>query len=68
MPLQAWSVADVCDWLEFNDMGQYRKRFVHHQVNGPLLVKLTSQQLKVQFSRYWNKQGIMDRHAMMLGS
>lgn len=42
----AWSVKDVCDWLDVLSMGQYRKRFVHHAVSGVVLSKLDDNILK----------------------
>ena len=43
----SWSVPEVCDWVEYIGLGQYRKRFVHHCVDGRLLLHLTEAQLKV---------------------
>ena len=43
----SWSVPEVCDWVEYIGLGQYRKRFVHHCVDGRLLLRLTETQLKV---------------------
>lgn len=43
-----WSVAQVCDWIVYIGMGQYRKKFVHHCINGKLLCKLTDTQLRVE--------------------
>jgi hypothetical protein len=45
----AWTVAAVCDWLEYIGLGHYRKRFVHHCVTGELLLRLTSEQLKASW-------------------
>lgn len=46
-PPTSWSVSQVCDWLEACHMGQYRKRFVHHAVSGPVLLGLTDERLRV---------------------
>ena len=42
----AWSVRDVCDWVESVGFGQYRKKFAHHAVDGPLLLKIDEAALK----------------------
>ena len=47
----SWSVPEVCDWVEYIGLGQYRKRFVHHCVDGRLLLRLTETQLKVSRRR-----------------
>ena len=41
-----WNVRDVCDWVESVGMGQYRKKFAHHAVDGPLLLKIDEAALK----------------------
>jgi hypothetical protein len=40
-------VKEVCDWVEHLGLGQYRKRFLHHCIGGPLLLQLTDAHLKV---------------------
>jgi hypothetical protein len=40
-------VREVCDWLELIGLGQYRRKFVHNAVGGALLLRLTSEELKV---------------------
>lgn len=45
----AWSVRDVCDWLEFVGLGRHRKAFVHQGVSGALLPKLNEEVLKSDF-------------------
>ena len=42
-----WAVAQVCDWAEYIGLGQYRKKFVHHCIDGRLLLSLTDKDLKV---------------------
>ncbi len=42
----AWSVRDVCDWVESVGFGQYRKKFAHHAVDGPLLLNIDEVALK----------------------
>ena len=42
-----WAVAQVCDWAEYIGLGQYRKKFVHHCIDGRLLLSLTHKDLKV---------------------
>ena len=37
----------MVDWLEVVGLGQYRRRFVHHAVSGALLLRLSSDELKV---------------------
>ena len=43
----SWSVTEVCDWVEEVGLGQYRRRFLHHCIDGNLLLRLTSHELKV---------------------
>ena len=42
-----WAVAEVCDWVDYIGLGQYRKKFVHHCIHGGLLLSLTDRDLKV---------------------
>ncbi|RMZ54077.1 hypothetical protein APUTEX25_002654, partial [Auxenochlorella protothecoides] len=42
----SWSIQDACTWLESIGLGQYRKRFVHHAVDGRLLLGMTAAHLK----------------------
>ena len=42
-----WAVAQVCDWADYIGLGQYRKKFVHHCIDGRLLLSLTDKDLKV---------------------
>lgn len=42
-----WAVAEVCDWSDYIGLGQYRKKFVHHCVDGRLLLRLSDRDLKV---------------------
>lgn len=39
---------NVCDWLEVVGLGQYRKKFLHHCVNGYLLLQLRDELLKTE--------------------
>lgn len=40
-------VREVCDWLELIGLGQWRRAFVHNAVSGALLLRLSSEELKV---------------------
>ena len=40
-------VYDVCLWLDYVGLAQYRKKFVHHRVDGPMLLTMDDGQLKV---------------------
>lgn len=42
----SWTVQEACCWLQRIGLGQYRKRFVHHAINGALLLRLTPGQVK----------------------
>lgn len=42
-----WAVAEVCDWSDYIGLGQYRKKFVHHCIDGRLLLRLSDRDLKV---------------------
>ncbi len=46
----SWSVTEVCDWVEEIGLGQYRRRFLHHCIDGNLLLRLTGHELKVGLS------------------
>ena len=48
VPVYAWGVKEVCDWAEWVGLGQYRKRFLHHCIGGPLLLELTDRNLRVR--------------------
>ncbi|KAG2435433.1 hypothetical protein HYH02_011933 [Chlamydomonas schloesseri] len=41
-----WDALDVALWVEFIGLGQYRKRFLHHCVDGRLLLRVKDAQLK----------------------
>ncbi|GAX78078.1 hypothetical protein CEUSTIGMA_g5520.t1 [Chlamydomonas eustigma] len=41
-----WDVRDVCNWVESIGLRQYRKKFLHHIVDGPLLLMLDDSTLK----------------------
>ena len=43
-----WGPAEVCDWAEYIGLGQYRKKFVHHCVDGRLLLRLRDKDLKAR--------------------
>ena len=45
-----WAVAEVCDWCDYIGLGQYRKKFVHHCIDGRLLLGLSDRDLKVSHS------------------
>ena len=42
-----WAVSEVCDWSDYIGLGQYRKKFVHHCIDGRLLIRLSDRDLKV---------------------
>jgi len=42
-----WGVRDVGMWVEYIGLGQYRKKFMHHSVDGRLLLQVTDRLLKV---------------------
>ncbi|KAG2423137.1 hypothetical protein HXX76_015522 [Chlamydomonas incerta] len=41
-----WDALDVALWVEFIGLGQYRRRFLHHCVDGRMLLRLKDAQLK----------------------
>ncbi|KXZ42945.1 hypothetical protein GPECTOR_110g238 [Gonium pectorale] len=43
-----WDPVDVATWVEFLGLGQYRRRFLHHCIDGRMLVRLTDAQLKAE--------------------
>lgn len=45
--ISSWTVTEVCDWVEEIGLGQYRRRFLHHCIDGSLLLRLTGHELKV---------------------
>lgn len=45
--VRCWAVAEACDWCDFIGLGQYRKKFVHHCIDGNLLLRLSDKDLKV---------------------
>ena len=46
--VRCWEPAEVCDWCDFIGLGQYRKKFVHHCIDGSLLLRLNDRDLKVR--------------------
>ncbi|KAK9818177.1 hypothetical protein WJX72_008293 [[Myrmecia] bisecta] len=42
-----WTVPEVCDWVDFIGLGQYRKKFLHSYINGRILLKVTNDHLKL---------------------
>eukprot|EP00879_Flechtneria_rotunda_P019417 GHRR01020394.1.p1 GENE.GHRR01020394.1~~GHRR01020394.1.p1 ORF type:complete len:687 (+),score=270.03 GHRR01020394.1:161-2221(+) len=48
LPVAQWEVADVCDWVNSFGLYQYRKKFLHHVIDGRLLLKLTDELLKTE--------------------
>ena len=40
-------VSDVTSWLDAIGFQQYRKKFIHHSIDGALLLQLTDSQLKL---------------------
>jgi hypothetical protein len=47
LPVAKWGVKEVCDWVDYIGLGQYRKRFLHHCIGGSLVLQLTEEDLKV---------------------
>eukprot|EP00967_Tisochrysis_lutea_P034438 scaffold41107_cov17-Tisochrysis_lutea.AAC.2 len=43
-----WGVRDVGTWVEYIGLGQYRKKFMHHSVDGRLLLQVSDKLLKVR--------------------
>eukprot|EP00051_Salpingoeca_urceolata_P011084 m.136670 g.136670 ORF g.136670 m.136670 type:complete len:882 (-) comp16979_c0_seq1:214-2859(-) len=41
----SWSMAEVCDWLDANDLGSHRKEFSSRHIDGRALLKLTHSDL-----------------------
>jgi hypothetical protein len=44
------AVNDVCDWVDGLGLSQYRKKFMHHVVNGRLLLRLNDALLKTELA------------------
>ncbi|EFJ39973.1 hypothetical protein VOLCADRAFT_108397 [Volvox carteri f. nagariensis] len=40
-----WDIREVATWVEFIGLGQYRSKFVHHPVDGGLLLSLGDEEL-----------------------
>jgi len=47
IPVKRWGVAEVGRWVAVIGLPQYRKRFIHQGISGPLLLKLNHATLKV---------------------
>ncbi|KAG2490066.1 hypothetical protein HYH03_011531 [Edaphochlamys debaryana] len=45
-----WDPQEVATWVDFIGLGQYRRRFLHHLVDGRLLLRLTDSQLKSELA------------------
>ena len=58
-----WAVAEVCDWSDYIGLGQYRKKFVHHCIDGKLLLRLSDRDLKVSAANARLKSRFMCMHA-----
>jgi hypothetical protein len=43
-----WDVRDVGTWVDHIGLGQYRKKFMHHSMDGRLLLQITDSLLKVR--------------------
>lgn len=39
---------DVCDWVDGLGLNQYRKKFVHHVIDGRLLLRLNDTLLRTE--------------------
>jgi len=50
VPVIRWGVVEVGKWVAVIGLPQYRKRFIHQGVSGPLLLKISHAQLKVHTS------------------
>ena len=48
VPVTSWGLAEVGRWVAIIGLPQYRKRFIHQGITGPLLLKLNHATLKVQ--------------------
>lgn len=46
-----WGVRDVGTWVDNIGLPQYRKKFMHHSVDGRLLLELSDTVLKVRTLR-----------------
>jgi hypothetical protein len=44
------AVNDVCDWVDGLGLSQYRKKFMHHVINGRLLLRLNDALLKTELA------------------
>eukprot|EP00887_Chlorella_sp_A99_P003993 scaffold11.g3993.t1 len=44
---ESWSVQEVADYVEHVGLGCHRRAFVHHVVDGPLLLALTDARIKM---------------------
>ncbi|GFR44833.1 hypothetical protein Agub_g6174 [Astrephomene gubernaculifera] len=44
----SWDCVEVANWVEFLGLGQYRRRFLHHYIDGRLLLQLSDAQLKTE--------------------
>eukprot|EP00198_Chlamydomonas_reinhardtii_P012797 XP_001702134.1 flagellar associated protein [Chlamydomonas reinhardtii] len=45
-----WDALDVANWVDFIGLGQYRRRFLHHCVDGRMLLRIKDAQLKSELS------------------
>ncbi|KAL0054463.1 hypothetical protein WJX82_009210 [Trebouxia sp. C0006] len=56
-----WAVAEVCDWSDYIGLGQYRKKFVHHCIDGKLLLRLSDRDLKEEMgiAPLGHRQGLL---------
>lgn len=62
LPVAHWSVREVCDWVEHLGLGQYRKRFLHQRINGDLLMQLTEDHLKANYSPHPCREVLPSSH------
>lgn len=46
--LACYTVNDVCDWVDGMGLSQYRKKFMHHVVDGRLLLRLSDVLLRTE--------------------
>jgi hypothetical protein len=62
LPLREWNVQHVLDWLEYAGLQQHRELFRRAEVDGSILLKLSSETLrtKVDIRSYGHRQNIME--------
>lgn len=46
VPVEDWSVGDVCDWLQAQGFARYVASFARENIDGDVLLELTLEELK----------------------